>query len=67
MVSPRCVQAVFTALTPIEGIAHVEVRVGLVEVEHDGRATIERLREAIGVVGYQVEPVEADRRKLPVL
>lgn len=67
MTCQRCVQAVFTALTPVEGITSAEVRIGGAEVEHDGRATEAALREAIGVAGYQVTLAEEERRRLPVV
>ncbi len=63
----RCVQAVFTALTPVEGILSADVRVGWATIEHDGRATVERLREAVGASGYAVALAEEERRSLPVL
>jgi copper chaperone CopZ len=66
MSTPHCIRAVFTALTPVEGISSAEVVLGAVEVEHDGRATSEALREAIAVAGYEVAEVEEDRRRLPV-
>ena len=63
----RCVQAVFTALTPVEGILSADVSIGSVTVEHDGRATVEALREAIGVAGYQATLADEERRRLPVV
>ena len=66
MSSPHCIRAVFTALTPVDGILSADVRLGAVEVEHDGRATVEALREAIAVAGYEAEPVLEERRRLPV-
>jgi copper chaperone CopZ len=63
----RCVQAVFTALTPVEGILSVDVAVGSVSVEHDGRATFEALRDAIAVAGYDAVVAEEERRRLPVM
>jgi copper chaperone CopZ len=63
----RCVQAVFTALTPVEGIVTAQVTVGAATIEHDGRATVEALREAIAVSGYEVSLAEEDRRTLPVV
>jgi copper chaperone CopZ len=63
----RCVQAVFTALTPVEGILSTDVAVGSVIVEHDGRATFEALREAIAVAGYDAVLAEEERRRLPVM
>lgn len=63
----RCVQSVFTALTPVEGIVSAEVRIGWATVEHDGRASVERLREAVATSGYDVSLAEEERRSLPVL
>jgi copper chaperone CopZ len=67
MTSPYAAQAVFTALTPVEGIVHADVRLGMVTIEHDGRATESALREAIATAGYTVVTVEHDRRSLPTL
>ena len=66
MSTPHCIRAVFTALTPVEGILSADVVLGSVEVEHDGRATGEALREAIAVAGYEVAEVVEERRRLPV-
>lgn len=63
----RCVQAVFTALTPVEGIASAQVAIGSATIEHDGRATVEALRAAIAVSGYEVTVADEDRRRLPLL
>jgi copper chaperone CopZ len=67
MTCQRCVQAVFTALTPVDGIASADVHVGWAAIEHDGRATVEALRDAIAVAGYDVTIAEEDRRRLPML
>ena len=66
MSSPHCIRAVFTALTPVEGILSADVALGSVVVEHDGRATVEALRDAIAVAGYEAVPVAEERRRLPV-
>jgi copper chaperone CopZ len=63
----RCVQAVFTSLTPVAGIVSAEVTIGAATIEHDGRATAEALREAIAVSGYEVSLADEDRRTLPVV
>lgn len=63
----RCVQAVFTALTPVEGIVSATVTIGAATIEHDGRATLQALREAISVAGYDVSLVWENRRTLPVI
>jgi copper chaperone len=67
MTCQHCVTAVFTALTPVEGIISAEVDVGAVTVEHDGRATAEALRAAIAVAGYEAVLAAEDRRQLPVV
>ena len=59
--------AVFTALTPVEGIIAAEVDVGSVSVEHDGRATVEALQAAIAVAGYETVLAAEERRRLPVV
>lgn len=63
----HCVQAVFTALTPVEGILSAEVTIGSVVVEHDGRATVEALQAAIGVAGYDAVIAAEERRQLPIV
>ena len=67
MTCQHCVNAVFTALTPVDGIIAVEVEMGLVTVEHDGRATVDALREAIAVAGYDAVLASEERRQLPVV
>ncbi|MEP6618539.1 MAG: hypothetical protein ABJE47_04475 [bacterium] len=67
MTSQYCVQAVFTSLTPVPGILAAEVTVGAAIIDHDGRATIAILRDAIAVSGYQVTVAEEDARRLPIL
>ena len=63
----HCVNAVFTALTPVEGIIAAEVEMGLVTVEHDGRATVDALRAAIAVAGYEAALAPEERRQLPIV
>ena len=63
----HCVQAVFTALTPVEGVQSAQVTIGAATIEHDGRATVDTLREAIAVAGYQVTMGEEERKGLPIL
>jgi copper chaperone CopZ len=63
----HCVRAVFTALAGVEGVTRADVGIGLVEVEHDGSVTLEQLRAAIDVAGYQVVGEEPrSRRSLPL-
>ena len=63
----RCVQAVFTSLTPVPGIVSAEVSIGFAVIEHDGRATTAALRDAVHASGYQVILAEDERRQLPIL
>lgn len=63
----HCVRAVFTALTPVEGIVSADVSIGMATIEHDGRVTMDALREAISVAGYEVEAGSEERRRLPLL
>ena len=63
----HCVNAVFTALTPVEGIVSAQVDIGSVVVEHDGRATVDALRAAIAVAGYDAVLAAEERRTLPVI
>jgi copper chaperone CopZ len=67
MTCQHCVRAVFTALTAVEGITHAHVTIGAVEVEHDGRASVAQLRDAIAVAGYSVRDGETNRRALPLI
>ena len=67
MTCQHCVQAVFTALTPVAGIRSADVSIGRVVVEHDGRATEAALREAIAVAGYAVARAHDASRHLPLI
>ncbi len=66
MTCQRCVQAVFTSLTPVAGIVSADVGIGAATIEHDGRTTVEALTEAIALAGYSVVGAEG-RRELRVL
>jgi copper chaperone CopZ len=67
MTCQHCVRAVFTALTPGEGVLSADVAIGRVDVEHDGRATVDALRAAIAVAGYDAVAEREERRRLHVL
>ena len=64
-------QAVFTSLTPLEGIVRVELTsgadAGTLMLEHDGRVTADALRAAIEVSGYVVTHIDEDRRVLTLV
>lgn len=63
----HAVRAVQMALTPVAGIARLEVTLGEVVVEHDGRATCDELRQALAAAGYEVTRCREERRELPTL
>lgn len=63
----HCVRAVFTALAAVEGIERAGVGIGTATIEHDGRATLDAVREAVAVAGYAVVGGEEQRRRLTVL
>jgi copper chaperone CopZ len=67
MTCQHCVRAVFTALTAVEGITRADVSIGVIEVEHDGRVTMDQLRDAVAVAGYTVREGETNRRALPLI
>jgi copper chaperone CopZ len=64
MLSVHSVRAVFTALAGVEGITGADVELGRAVIEHDGRATPERLREAVALAGCEVVEVVEERRRL---
>ena len=63
----HCVNAVFIALTPVDGILSAHVDIGSVVVEHDDRATVDALCAAIAVAGYDAVLAAEERRTLPVI
>jgi copper chaperone CopZ len=71
MRSEYCKQAVFTALTPLEGIVRVEIEAtangGSLVIEHDGRIGADALRAVVAVAGYDVTDVSEDRRTLTLV
>ncbi len=66
MQAVHCVRAVQTALALVPGVSWCDVRMGRVELEHDGRATETALREAIAVAGFGVREIRGERR-LPII
>ena len=67
MTCQHCVNAVFTALTPVEGIVAAEVEWGVGRGEHAGRAPVDAWRTAIAVAGYDAVLAAEERRRLPVV
>jgi copper chaperone len=67
MTCQHCVRAVFTALAGVEGITRADVRIGSIDVEHDGNVTVDQIREAVELAGYSIAGAETNRRSLPLL
>ena len=65
--SIHAIRAVYTALSGVEGVVWAEVGRAETVVEHDGRVACERLREAVRMVGFEVESCTERTRELPVL
>lgn len=63
----HAVRAVFTALSGVEGVDRAEVSLGRAVVWHDGRATGERIAEAVALAGCVVIGIAEERRSLPVI
>lgn len=64
--SVHSVRAVYTALQGIEGIVRADVSLGRATIDHDGRATADKLRGAVGNAGYEVLEIVEERRSLTV-
>jgi copper chaperone len=67
MTCQHCVRAVFTALTAVKGIDRADVSIGTATIEHDGTVTVDAVRDAVAVAGYEVVSGEEERRRLRVL
>jgi copper chaperone CopZ len=67
MTSVHAARAIFTALAGVDGVVQADVNRGIAVVEHDGRATLTALREAVALAGFEVTGVREERRVLPVL
>ena len=63
----HCTRALFTALAMVPGISSAEVEIGRAVIEHDGRATLDLLREAVRVAGFETAAVREERRRLRTL
>jgi copper chaperone CopZ len=67
MTCQHCVSAVFTALAAVEGIERANVKIGAIEVEHVAWVTLDQIRDAVRVAGYEVVDGAVERRALRVL
>jgi copper chaperone CopZ len=61
----HAVRAIETALAAVRGIVKLDVRLGVVVIEHDGRARPDALRAAIEAAGFSVAGIQEDTRRLP--
>ena len=66
MSSAHAVRAVFTALAGVSGIDRADVSLGKAVIDHDGSVTVDAIREAVGVAGYEIAEVSENRRTLPI-
>lgn len=66
MTCAHCVKAVFTSLAGVPGIVRADVSIGKAVIEHDGSVTLEAIRDAVAVAGYEVTGSTDDRRSLPI-
>ncbi|HWE41070.1 MAG TPA: heavy metal-associated domain-containing protein [Gemmatimonadaceae bacterium] len=68
MHSVHAARAVWTALAAVPGVTSAEVVLGRAVIDHDGRATVDALREAIAMAGCELlETTEERQRSLPLL
>ncbi len=66
MSSAHAVRAVFTALSGVSGIDRADVTLGKVVIDHDGTVTVEAIREAVAVAGFEIGEAAENRRILPL-
>ena len=66
MLAVHAARAVFTALAGVEGIITADVKLGRAVIEHDGRATHERIAAAVETAGCRVIGFR-DERRLPLV
>ncbi|HSA57811.1 MAG TPA: hypothetical protein VLE53_19015 [Gemmatimonadaceae bacterium] len=66
MPAVHAIRGVYTALTAVEGITAVDVRLGAATIEHDGRATSAALRAALEAAGYAVLELREEPRRLNI-
>ena len=64
--SIHAIRAVETALQAVDGIVRAEVTRAGVVIDHDGRATADRLRVAVAAAGFEILDVVEEARRLPV-
>lgn len=67
MRSVHCVRAVFTALGGVAGIERAEVAMGRATLTHDERFDAAAVADALAPLGYVVDSVAHEARRLPLL
>jgi len=67
MSSTHAVRAVFTALAGVSGIDRADVSLGRAVIDHDGTVTIEAIRDAIAIAGFEIGDASENRRVLPLV
>lgn len=66
MSSAHAVRAVFTALAGVGGIDRADVSLGMAVIEHDGSVTVNAIRDAIAIAGFETGDFTENRRVLPL-
>jgi copper chaperone CopZ len=66
MSSAHAVRAVFTALAGVAGIDRADVSLGKAVIEHDGSVTVDAIRDAIAIAGFEAGEASENRRVLPI-
>jgi copper chaperone CopZ len=66
MSSAHAVRAVFTALAGVSGIDRADVTLGKAVIDHDGTVTVDAIREAVSIAGFEIGDATENRRTLPI-
>ena len=66
MSSAHAVRAVFTALAGVSGIDRADVTLGKTVIDHDGTVTVEAIRAAVAIAGFEIGEAQENRRMLPL-
>lgn len=66
MPAVHAIHGVQTALSAVEGITGMDVRLGSAIIEHDGRATADALRAALAAAGYRILELREQPRRLNI-
>lgn len=66
MSSAHAVRAVFTALAGVHGIDRADVTLGKAVIDHDGTVTVDAIRDAVAVAGFDIGDATENRRTLPI-